>query len=102
VVWTGLIWFRIWTSEYGNEPSGSVTRWEILEWLSDWQILKKGSAPWKASWRNRGATAAFIFLKGTEKTHKHLRMSGVLVEIRTQYLFNTNLERYRCGNVLGF
>jgi hypothetical protein len=20
--------------------------WEILEWLSDWRLLKKGSAPW--------------------------------------------------------
>jgi hypothetical protein len=25
--------------EHGNEPSGSITFWEILEWLSDWRLL---------------------------------------------------------------
>jgi hypothetical protein len=29
--------------EDGNEPSGSIKRWEILEWLNDWRLLKKGS-----------------------------------------------------------
>jgi hypothetical protein len=29
----------------GNEPSGSIKRWEVLEWLHNWQLLKKGSAP---------------------------------------------------------
>jgi predicted deacylase len=32
--------------EHGNELSGSIKCWEILEWLSDWQLLKKDSAPW--------------------------------------------------------
>jgi hypothetical protein len=31
--------------ERGNEPSGSIKRWEVLEWLHNWQLLKKGSAP---------------------------------------------------------
>jgi hypothetical protein len=31
MVWTGLIWLRIETSEHGNETSGSVKYWEILE-----------------------------------------------------------------------
>jgi hypothetical protein len=31
--------------EHGNEPSGSIKRWEVLEWLHNWQLLKKGSAP---------------------------------------------------------
>jgi hypothetical protein len=31
--------------EHGNEPSGSITFWEVLEWLHNWQLLKKGSAP---------------------------------------------------------
>jgi hypothetical protein len=31
--------------ECGNEPSGSIKRWEVLEWLHNWQVLKKGSAP---------------------------------------------------------
>jgi hypothetical protein len=29
----------------GNEPSGSIKRWEVLEWLHNWQLLKKASAP---------------------------------------------------------
>jgi hypothetical protein len=32
--------------EHSNDPSGSIKCWEILEQLSDWQLLKKGSAPW--------------------------------------------------------
>jgi hypothetical protein len=31
--------------EHGNEPSGSIKRWEVLEWLHNWQLLKKCSAP---------------------------------------------------------
>jgi hypothetical protein len=26
------------------KPSGSIKRWEVLEWLHNWQLLKKGSA----------------------------------------------------------
>jgi hypothetical protein len=25
--------------EGGNEPSGSIKYWEILEWLHNWQLL---------------------------------------------------------------
>jgi hypothetical protein len=32
--------------QHGNELSGSVKCWEVLEQLSDWWLLKKGSAPW--------------------------------------------------------
>jgi hypothetical protein len=31
--------------EHDNEPSGSIKRWEGLEYLHSWQFLKKGSAP---------------------------------------------------------
>jgi hypothetical protein len=31
--------------ERGNEPSGSIKCWEVLEQLHNWQLLKKGSAP---------------------------------------------------------
>jgi hypothetical protein len=31
---------------HSNEPSGSIECWEILERLSDWRLLKKGSAAW--------------------------------------------------------
>jgi hypothetical protein len=29
--------------EHGNEPSDSIKCWEVLEWLHDWWLLKKGS-----------------------------------------------------------
>jgi hypothetical protein len=32
--------------EHDNEPSGSIKCWEILEWLSNLRLLKKGSTPW--------------------------------------------------------
>jgi hypothetical protein len=28
--------------ENGNEPSGFIKRWKILERLDNWQLLKKG------------------------------------------------------------
>jgi hypothetical protein len=31
--------------EHGDEPSGSIKGWEVFEWLHNWQLLKKGSAP---------------------------------------------------------
>jgi hypothetical protein len=31
--------------EHGNEPSGSIKHWEVLEWLHNWRVLKKGSVP---------------------------------------------------------
>jgi hypothetical protein len=34
--------------EHGNELSGSIKFWEILEWLSDWRLHKKDLAP--SSW----------------------------------------------------
>jgi hypothetical protein len=36
--WTILKWIF-------NEPSGSTKFWKVLEWLHNWQLLKKGSAP---------------------------------------------------------
>jgi hypothetical protein len=27
--------------EHGDEPSGCIKCWEILEWLSDWWLLKR-------------------------------------------------------------
>jgi hypothetical protein len=33
--------------EYVNKPSVSIKFWEILEWLSDWWLLKKESTPWR-------------------------------------------------------
>jgi hypothetical protein len=31
--------------EHGHEPSGSIKYWEVLEYLQNWPLLKKGSAP---------------------------------------------------------
>jgi hypothetical protein len=45
----GLIWLRIGTvegsCEHGNEPEGSLKYWESLEWLHNWRLLEKSSAP---------------------------------------------------------
>jgi hypothetical protein len=32
--------------EHGNEPSAFIKCWEVLEWLRNWRLLKKGSASW--------------------------------------------------------
>jgi hypothetical protein len=32
--------------EYDNKSSGSIKLWKILEYLSNWLLLKKGSTPW--------------------------------------------------------
>jgi hypothetical protein len=49
-VWTGCIWLRTLISgescEHGNETSGSLKRGEFLDWLNDYQLLKKDSVPW--------------------------------------------------------
>jgi hypothetical protein len=34
----------MWTCKHGNEPSGSLKYWELLEWLHNWRLLKEGSA----------------------------------------------------------
>jgi hypothetical protein len=49
MVWTGSIWLIRGqvegSGEHGNEHSGSIKCWEILEYLHNLQLLKKGSAP---------------------------------------------------------
>jgi hypothetical protein len=36
MMWTGLIWFRIRTGEFGTEPSGSIKFWETIECPNNW------------------------------------------------------------------
>jgi hypothetical protein len=51
--WDGVDWVDLaqdrdhWrgSCEHGDEPSGSIKCWEVLEWLHNWRLLKKGSAP---------------------------------------------------------
>jgi general stress protein YciG len=51
--WDGMDWIdlaqdrdqRRDLGKHGNEHSGSIKCWEVLEWLHNWQLLKKGSAP---------------------------------------------------------
>jgi hypothetical protein len=31
--------------EHGDELSGSLKPWKVLEWLYNWQLLRKDSAP---------------------------------------------------------
>jgi hypothetical protein len=31
--------------KHGNEPSAFIKHWEVLEWLHNWRLFKKGSAP---------------------------------------------------------
>jgi hypothetical protein len=52
VGWDGMDWIDLAqerleeaSCEHGNGPSGSIKCWEVLEWLHNWRILKKGSAP---------------------------------------------------------
>jgi hypothetical protein len=51
IQWYGLDWSGSeygpveGSCEHGNEPSGSIKCWEVLEWLHNLQLLKKGSAP---------------------------------------------------------
>jgi hypothetical protein len=50
--WYGLDWSGLGEGpvegfcQHGNEPSGSIKCWKVLEWLHNWRLLTKGSAPW--------------------------------------------------------
>jgi hypothetical protein len=51
--WDGVNWIDVaqnrdqWKVlvKTSNEPSGSIKCWKVLEWLHNWQLVKKGSAP---------------------------------------------------------
>jgi hypothetical protein len=48
IEWDSMDWIDVaqdGSSEHGNESSASIKCWEVLEWLHNWQLLKKGSAP---------------------------------------------------------
>jgi hypothetical protein len=50
--WDGVDWINMaqdgpmeGSCEHDIKPSGSIKSWEVLEWLHNWRLLKKGSAP---------------------------------------------------------
>jgi hypothetical protein len=53
VRWDGMDWIDLaqdrgpveGSYEHGDEPSGSLIYREVPEWLHNWQLLRKGSAP---------------------------------------------------------
>jgi hypothetical protein len=51
--------------EHGNEPSGSIKCWEVLEWLHNWQLFRKGSAR-KLPAPGHISAMAIVTLKGLE------------------------------------
>jgi hypothetical protein len=54
IEWSGMDWFHLAQNreqvavscEHSNKLLNSIKCWETLEWLNDWRLLKKGSAPW--------------------------------------------------------
>jgi hypothetical protein len=44
MVWSALIWHMIRPGEHGNGSSGPIKCREVLEWMHNWKLLKKGSA----------------------------------------------------------
>jgi hypothetical protein len=51
IEWDGVDWIDLaqgpvkGSSQDGDEQLGSLKCWEVLEWLHNWQVLRKGSAP---------------------------------------------------------
>jgi hypothetical protein len=51
--WDGMDWIDVaqdrdqWRAlgEHCSEPSGFIKCWEILQWLHNWRLFKKSSAP---------------------------------------------------------
>jgi hypothetical protein len=44
--WDGVVWIDMAQDrDQWRESSGSIKCWEVLEWLHNWRLLKKVSAP---------------------------------------------------------
>jgi hypothetical protein len=99
--WIGLVG----SCEHGNEPSGSIKCWEVLQWLHNWRLLKKGSAPWMSEW-------VFInYIEFNQSTpfppppllcHRRAlwQMEKSIFRLWRIYMFSTSLSMKKCFNAL--
>jgi hypothetical protein len=74
--WTGLIWLRIQVAgsgERGNELWGSIKCEEVLDWLTDCQLLKKVS----------GALACWCKESAATRDECQLSLSAARTYVRT-------------------
>ena len=53
------------TSEWGNEPSGSIKCGEFLDYMKTGWILENDSVPWMEPFKNHGLP--FVHFQGTNK-----------------------------------
>jgi hypothetical protein len=77
---------------------GSIKRWEVLEWLHNWRLLKKGSAPWVSEWYNRLANIFLVYFQiywnlpmpsySRRQRHTPLIINSI------QFLFSIHLYAY--------
>jgi hypothetical protein len=91
--------------ERGNEPSGSVKRWEYLECLYNWQLPKKGSAPWVSEWVSESVIRRNINrhrLQWTWRIVRNVRnlvlTGGILTNIRSLFsnIWNVIIVTMHC------
>jgi hypothetical protein len=68
--------------EHGNELSGSIKCWEFLEWLHNWQLLKKGSAAWVSEW------IQWVFLVQQTTDFQPFQRIKFCLKFKTRLLFN--------------
>jgi hypothetical protein len=56
--------------EHDIESSGSIKLWEVLEWLHNWRLLKKGLAPLVSEWVHVSSTKFSLNIITLEVTPK--------------------------------
>jgi hypothetical protein len=78
--------------EHGNEPSGSIKCWEVLECMHNWRLLKKGSAPRVSEM----ATAMYTYVETSvhQHTSTHVEITHVVSTLNCYMVFVWG-SRYR-------
>jgi hypothetical protein len=69
--------------EHGIEPSGSIKCWEVLEWLHNWRLLKKGSA----------AEVSTIRVQRSAKLHIHI--TAIIFILKLGYINESFVTQFR-------